>query len=134
MSGQIPNPAIRALVVDDSSSLRRLFEELLRERGYDVSVAESGEEAVRLHLERSFELLLVDWTLPGMSGLEVCREVRSIDPGIQGLILTSYEDDEALFAAIMAGAAGYVLKQIRGTDLVDTIRRVVRTVLLSTAQ
>jgi two-component system, NarL family, response regulator DevR len=50
--------------------------------------------------------------------------VRSVDPSIQGLILTSYEDDEALFAAIMAGAAGYVLKQIRGTDLVDTIRRV----------
>jgi two-component system, NarL family, response regulator DevR len=50
--------------------------------------------------------------------------VRSIDPSIHGLILTSYEDDEALFAAIMAGAAGYVLKQIRGTDLVETVRRV----------
>jgi DNA-binding NarL/FixJ family response regulator len=54
----------------------------------------------------------------------VCREVRSIDPEIKGLILTSYEDDEALFAAIMAGASGYVLKQIRGTDLVDAVRRV----------
>jgi DNA-binding NarL/FixJ family response regulator len=54
----------------------------------------------------------------------VCREVRSVDPSIHGLILTSYEDDEALFAAIMAGAAGYVLKQIRGTDLVDAVRRV----------
>jgi two-component system response regulator DevR len=54
----------------------------------------------------------------------VCREVRSVDPSIKGLILTSYEDDEALFAAIMAGAAGYVLKQIRGTDLVDAVRRV----------
>jgi DNA-binding NarL/FixJ family response regulator len=54
----------------------------------------------------------------------VCRDVRSVDPSIQALILTSFEDDEALFAAIMAGAAGYVLKQIRGTDLVDAVRRV----------
>ena len=54
----------------------------------------------------------------------MCRDVRAVDPSIQGLILTSYEDDEALFAAIMAGAAGYVLKQIRGNDLVDAVRRV----------
>ena len=50
--------------------------------------------------------------------------MRSVDPAIKALILTSYDDDEALFAAIMAGAAGYVLKQIRGTDLVDAVRRV----------
>jgi DNA-binding NarL/FixJ family response regulator len=54
----------------------------------------------------------------------VCRDVRAVDSTIKGLILTSYEDDEALFAAIMAGASGYVLKQIRGTDLVDAVRRV----------
>ena len=54
----------------------------------------------------------------------MCRDIRSVDPTIQALILTSYDDDEALFAAIMAGAAGYVLKQIRGTDLVDAVRRV----------
>src|SRR6188474_716876 len=62
--------------------------------------------------------------MPDGSGIDVCREIRSVDPTIQALILTSYEDDEALFAAIMAGAAGYVLKQIRGTDLVDAVRRV----------
>jgi DNA-binding NarL/FixJ family response regulator len=54
----------------------------------------------------------------------VCREVRSIDPNIKALILTSYDDDEALFAAILAGAAGYVLKQITGSDLIDGVRRV----------
>jgi len=67
---------------------------------------------------------VLDGRLPDGSGIDVCREVRSVDPSIRALILTSYEDDEALFAAIMAGAAGYVLKQIRGTDLVDGIRRV----------
>jgi DNA-binding NarL/FixJ family response regulator len=54
----------------------------------------------------------------------VCRDVRAVDVSIKGLILTSYRDDGALFAAIMAGASGYVLKQIRGTDLVDAVRRV----------
>ena len=53
----------------------------------------------------------------------MCREVRSQDPTIAALILTSYDDDDALFAAIMAGAAGYVLKQVRGTDLIDMIRQ-----------
>jgi DNA-binding NarL/FixJ family response regulator len=67
---------------------------------------------------------ILDARLPDGSGIDVCRDVRSVEPSIQALILTSYEDDEALFAAIMAGAAGYVLKQIRGTDLVDAVRTV----------
>ncbi len=67
---------------------------------------------------------ILDARLPDGNGIDVCRDVRAVDPSIYGLILTSYEDDEALFAAIMAGASGYVLKQIRGTDLVDTVRRV----------
>jgi DNA-binding NarL/FixJ family response regulator len=67
---------------------------------------------------------VLDARLPDGNGIDVCRDVRAIDSSIKGLILTSYEDDEALFAAIMAGASGYVLKQIRGTDLVDAVRRV----------
>src|SRR5437763_12168679 len=67
---------------------------------------------------------VLDARLPDGSGIDVCRAVRSVDPTIQGLILTSYEDDEALFSAIMAGPAGYVLKQVRGNDLVDAVRRV----------
>ncbi|MDW5322768.1 response regulator transcription factor, partial [Plantactinospora sp. KLBMP9567] len=70
------------------------------------------------------DVAILDARLPDGNGIDVCRDVRAIDSTIKGLILTSYEDDEALFAAIMAGAAGYVLKQIRGTDLVDAVRRV----------
>jgi DNA-binding NarL/FixJ family response regulator len=66
---------------------------------------------------------ILDVRLPDGSGIEVCREVRSRYPEIVCLMLTSYADDEALFAAIMAGAAGYVLKQVRGSDLVGDIRR-----------
>ncbi|MCU7731268.1 response regulator transcription factor, partial [Actinoplanes sp. KI2] len=70
------------------------------------------------------DVMILDARLPDGNGIDVCRDVRAVDSTIKGLILTSYEDDEALFAAIMAGAAGYVLKQIRGTDLVDAVRRV----------
>jgi DNA-binding NarL/FixJ family response regulator len=91
----------------------------------------AGETDDRLEWLRAGEALSAVWLtavldarLPDGSGIDVCRQIRSVDPTIQALILTSYEDDEALFAAIMAGAAGYVLKQIKGTDLVDAVRRV----------
>jgi pyruvate dehydrogenase (quinone) len=67
-------------------------------------------------------MAVLDGRLADGSGVDVCRDIRSVDPTIRALILTSYEDDEALFAAIMAGASGYVLKQIRGNDLVDAVR------------
>ena len=70
------------------------------------------------------DVAVVDMQLPDGNGVEVCREVRSRDETIRCLILTSFADDEALFDSIMAGAAGYLLKQIKGTDLVDGIRRV----------
>jgi two-component system, NarL family, response regulator DevR len=70
------------------------------------------------------DVAILDARLPDGNGIDVCRDIRAVDSTIKGLILTSYEDDEALFAAIMAGASGYVLKQIRGTDLVDAVRRV----------
>jgi len=67
---------------------------------------------------------VLDTRLPGGSGIEVCRDARSVDPTIKGLVLTSLSEDEALLAAMMAGASGYVLKKVRGSDLVDGIRRV----------
>ena len=84
----------------------------------------SAQEATRRIPALRPDVAVLDARLPDGNGIDVCRDVRAIDPSIKGLILTSYEDDEALFAAIMAGAAGYVLKQIRGTDLVDAVRRV----------
>jgi len=70
------------------------------------------------------DVAVFDVRLPDGSGVEVCREVRSLFPNIHVLMLTSYSDDEALFNAIMAGASGYVLKEIRGSDLVTAIRQV----------
>jgi DNA-binding NarL/FixJ family response regulator len=89
-------------------------------------VGESGsaQEAARRIPALRPDVAVLDARLPDGNGIDVCRDVRAVDSTIKGLILTSYEDDEALFAAIMAGASGYVLKQIRGTDLVDAVRRV----------
>ena len=113
-------------LVDDHEVVRRGLRELL-EREDDIEVVgESGEagEAQRRIPALRPDVAVLDARLPDGSGIDVCREIRSRDPQIKALILTSFDDDEALFAAIMAGAAGYVLKEVRGSDLVDGIRRV----------
>ncbi|QSB16886.1 response regulator transcription factor [Natronosporangium hydrolyticum] len=117
---------IRVFLLDDHEVVRRGLCELLQADGDIEVVGEAGTtaEAVRRIPALKPDVAILDARLPDGSGIDVCREIRSVDPSIKGLILTSYEDDEALFAAIMAGAAGYVLKQIRGTDLLDTVRRV----------
>ncbi len=114
MTGPLSESAIRALVVDDSSSMRKLLHELLCERGYEVEVAESGEEAVRLHLKQPFELFLVDWTLPGISGLEVCRELRSLDPDedLVVIVATAKNRPEDVGEALDAGATDFLSKPI----------------------
>src|SRR6478609_7348251 len=117
---------IRVFLLDDHEVVRRGLADLLQASGDIEVVGESGsaQEATRRIPALRPDVAVLDARLPDGNGIDVCRDVRSIDPSIHGLILTSYDDDEALFAAIMAGAAGYVLKQIRGTDLVETVRRV----------
>jgi two-component system response regulator DevR len=117
---------IRVFLLDDHEVVRRGLVDLLQAAGDIEVVGESGsaQEAARRIPAMRPDVAILDARLPDGNGIDVCRDVRAIDSTIKGLILTSYEDDEALFAAIMAGAAGYVLKQIRGTDLVDAVRRV----------
>jgi DNA-binding NarL/FixJ family response regulator len=117
---------IRVYLLDDHEVVRRGVGDLLQADGDIEVVGESASaaEATRRIPAVRPDVAILDVRLPDGSGIDVCRNVRSIDPNIKGLILTSYEDDEALFAAIMAGASGYVLKQIRGNDLVETVRLV----------
>jgi two-component system, NarL family, response regulator DevR len=117
---------IRVFLLDDHEVVRRGLADLLQHEGDIEVVGDSGSaaEAARRIPALRPDVAILDARLPDGNGIDVCRDVRAVDPSIKGLILTSYEDDEALFAAIMAGAAGYVLKQIRGTDLVDAVRRV----------
>ena len=117
---------IRVFLLDDHEVVRRGIAELLTQDGDIEIVGESGSAVDAVHRIPALHphVAVLDARLPDGNGIDVCRDVRAIDPTIHGLILTSYDDDEALFAAIMAGAAGYVLKQIRGTDLVDAVRQV----------
>jgi two-component system, NarL family, response regulator DevR len=117
---------IRIFLLDDHEVVRRGIRDLLEQEGDIEVVGASGSavEATRRIPALRPDVAVLDGRLPDGSGIDVCRDVRSVDPSIRALILTSYDDDEALFAAIMAGAAGYVLKQIKGNDLVDTVRRV----------
>jgi DNA-binding NarL/FixJ family response regulator len=93
-----------------------------------VGEAGTAEEALRQIPQLQPDVAVLDVRLrdepSSMTGIEVCREIRSGHPSVACIMLTSYADDEALLTAIMAGAAGYVLKQIHGTDLVDAVRRV----------
>jgi two-component system, NarL family, response regulator DevR len=117
---------IRVFLLDDHEVVRRGLHDLLESEGDIEIVGESGsarEATARIPALRP-DVAVLDARLPDGSGIDVCRDVRSTDPSIKALILTSYDDDEALFAAIMAGAAGYVLKQIGANDLVDSVRRV----------
>ena len=120
------NGTIRVFLLDDHEIVRRGLRELLESEddievvGEAGTVAEGTAEILRLVPD----VAVLDGRLPDGSGIEVCRDVRSANGDIKALILTSYDDDEALFAAILAGAAGYLLKQIAANDLTDAVRRV----------
>ncbi|HUI47712.1 MAG TPA: response regulator transcription factor [Acidimicrobiia bacterium] len=118
--------SIRVFLLDDHEVVRRGVKDLLEAQDDIEIVGEAATAAdglARIPATKP-DVAVVDMRLPDGNGVEVCREVRSIDGSIQCVILTSFSDDEALFDSIMAGAAGYLLKQIKGTDLVDAVRRV----------
>ncbi len=117
---------ITVYLLDDHEVVRQGLRALLEAAGDITVVGESGsarDATARIPALRP-QVAVLDARLPDGSGIEVCRSVRAVDPAINALILTSYDDDEALFAAIMAGASGYVLKEIKGMDLVSAVRHV----------
>src|SRR3984957_8206897 len=117
--------ALGVFLLDDHEVVRTGLRALL-EAGNDIEVVgEAGTVADALARipPTSPDVAILDVRLPDGSGVEVCREIRSGFPKVACVMLTSYADDEALIASIMAGAAGYVLKQVGSLDLLDTIRR-----------
>lgn len=116
--------AIRVYLLDDHTVVRRGLRALLDlEEDIEV-VGEAGTvaEAIPQILRLRPDVAVLDGRLPDGHGIDVCRQVRSADPDIRALILTSYDDDEALVNAILAGAGGYVLKQVDASSLVNSIR------------
>jgi DNA-binding NarL/FixJ family response regulator len=128
MTDQIEARPLRLLVVDDHEVVRQGLVSLLERREHFQVVAEAGTAAEAVEMARKFEpdLVVMDVRLPDGSGIEACREIRAEFPNTKVVILTSYPDEEAVLSAIIAGASGYLLKQIRGRDLVSSLESVGR--------
>jgi two-component system, NarL family, response regulator DevR len=117
---------IRVFLVDDHELVRG-GERSLLERAADIAVigeCGSAAEAVRLIPALKPDLAIVDVRLPDGSGIDVCRHIRSVDASIATLIVTSYDDDQAFAAAVLAGASGFIIKSINGAGLVEAVHRV----------
>ena len=117
---------IRVFLVDDHEVVRRGVAALLESEDDIEVIGEAGtaESAVARIPALRPDVAVLDVRLPDGNGVDVCREIRSKTPEVACLMLTSFADDDALFTAVMAGAAGYVLKQIHGSDLVGAVRTV----------
>ena len=124
--GHAGGGAVRVVVVDDHEIVRRGVRDLIESAPGLVFAGEAGSaaEAVRLVPALRPRVVILDVRLPDGDGVAVCRELRSRMPALACLMLTSYSDDDALFEAVMAGASGYLLKQVRGTDLISAVRAV----------
>jgi DNA-binding NarL/FixJ family response regulator len=119
---------ITVFLVDDHEVVRRGLRDLIESEADIQVIGEAGNCAEGLQgiLVKRPDVAILDVRLPDGTGIEICRDLRSIAPEIHTLMLTSYADDEALFSAVMAGANGYLLKDIRSNDLLDSIRRVAK--------
>jgi two-component system response regulator DevR len=128
MTDQTDARPLRLLVVDDHEVVRQGLVSLLERREHFQVVAEAGTAAEAVEMTRKFEpdLVVMDVRLPDGSGIEACREIRAEFPNTRVVILTSYPDEEAVLSAIIAGASGYLLKQIRSRDLVSALESVGR--------
>jgi len=126
---------IRLLLVDDHEIVRRGLRELL-ESNADLSVTQQAgslEAALQLDLSE-VDVAVLDVRLPDGSGVDLCRSLRESYPQLNCLMLTSFADNEALNASVLAGAQGYVLKNVRGDELVNSIRRVAQGEMLLSAE
>jgi len=119
---------IKVLIVDDHEVVRMGLRTLLERRPHFLVVGEAGSvaEAVQAARRTRPHVVIMDVRLPDGSGVEACREIKQENPEVQVIMLTAFADEEALFGAIMAGAAGYILKQARSQSVAEAIERAAR--------
>lgn len=123
----MPNP-VRVLIADDHSVVRAGLRSLLEHHtNFNVvGEATNGEEAVAKAIELKPDVAVLDIRMPGLSGIEACKQIIEKVEGCRVVVLTTYAEDELLFSAIRAGASGYVLKRIGDNDLINAVERVAR--------
>jgi DNA-binding NarL/FixJ family response regulator len=117
---------IKVLIADDHAVVREGTRQIL-EQEPDIDVvaeAADGEEAVRLAGSSKPDVAIIDIAMPGVDGIEATRRIKSLYPSVAVLILSAYDDDQFIFSLLEAGAAGYLLKSIRGRELIDAVRQV----------
>src|SRR4030042_351954 len=117
---------IKILIADDHAVVREGTRQLLEKETDLVVVAEAcdGEEAVRLAGSTKPDVAIIDIAMPNVDGIEATKQIKTLYPDIAVLILTAYDDDQFVFGLLEAGAAGYLLKSVRGRELIDAVRRI----------
>jgi len=119
-------PHFEVLVVDDEPALRRVFRTSLTASGFGIREARSGEEAVEMLPQHPFDLILLDINMPGIGGVEACREIRALAPKIGILMITVRDTEADIVRALEAGADDYITKPVRFRELIARMRAVLR--------
>jgi len=119
-------PKIKVLIADDHAVVREGTRQILEQEADIDVVAEAadGEEAVRLVVSARPDVAIIDIAMPGVDGIEATRQIKALYPSVAVLILSAYDDDQFVFSLLEAGAAGYLLKSVRGRELIEAVRQV----------
>jgi DNA-binding NtrC family response regulator len=125
-SGEVNMAAVRALVVDDESELRRLYQEVLKSCNYEVDVSERGDTGLNLLKERSYRLLISDYMMPGMDGLELISQAKRFQPDINAVLITGYATTERVVSAMRAGASWVLEKPVELEKIEELARQLTR--------
>jgi DNA-binding NtrC family response regulator len=127
------NNPFRILIVDDNREIRSILEEYLREEGYQAEGAGDGQEALEMHHETPFDLIITDLNMPGMTGIELIKEINKNDKGTEFIIITGYASLDTAIEAVKAGAFDYIVKPFRIEELKVVIKNVKDKVALKKA-
>jgi len=117
----------RVLIVDDDTNLRELLEEAVKDWGYDVFIAGSGEDAIKLMGRKKFNIVICDLKMPGMGGLKLLKKIKAHDKEVHVIVITGYATIETALKAIDAGACDYLTKPFRLDELHDVLKKICET-------
>ncbi len=127
------NDSFRVLIVDDNREIRAILEEYLKEEGYVAEGASDGKDALHKHSQTPFDLVITDLNMPGMTGLELIREIGKTESGTEFIIITGYASLDTAIEAVKAGAFDYIVKPFRIEELKVVIKNAKDKIMLKKA-